>query len=177
MGHSRKKTISQKVVGAATTATGVPSPIRKILGNRFIALAIVAIFPALWAMGVVSVEWDGARPRLSFNRQRAEEVRQAAEQEVGELREDIRGETPSHQGLIPQFDRGEAPRFDFSLGQQPDQEPAPRIAERIESFQEGLTQDHAPGLQLSPVFGGQAEAPKHGFHPLSDLKDRLNGNR
>mgnify|MGYP001180286337 CR=1 FL=1 len=72
MGRSRKKAISQHVVDAATI--GLPSPIRDFLGGRLVALLIVVGFPVLYFSGVLSINWENGRPRLSINQQRAAEV-------------------------------------------------------------------------------------------------------
>lgn len=89
MGRSRKRSVSQNIVNVATT--GMPSPLRKTLGNRLVAMLIVFAIPVLLIMGVVSVEWEDGRPRLSFNRERAAEVRENAAEEIDDLRNDKPG--------------------------------------------------------------------------------------
>ena len=83
MARSRKKSLAQNVVGVATT--GMPQPVRKLLGGRFAALLIVAAIPVLFATGVVSLKWEEGRPRLLFNQQRAAQVEQEAVQKVQTL--------------------------------------------------------------------------------------------
>ena len=85
MARSRKKTLSQNVVDVATT--GMPQPIKKILGGRFVALLIVVCVSALFALGIVSVKWENGRPQISFSQQRAAEVKQEAVHKIQELKD------------------------------------------------------------------------------------------
>ena len=84
-----KKTVSQNIVGVATV--GLPSPAKKFLGGRMMALLIVVLVPVLLATGIVSVSWENGRPRVSFNRERAAEAKQAVAEEVQSLSADHRG--------------------------------------------------------------------------------------
>lgn len=83
MARSRKKTLSQNVVDVATT--GMPQPVKKLLGKRVVALLIVLCVPVLFATGLVSVRWENGRPRVEINRQRADQVKQEAVQKIQEL--------------------------------------------------------------------------------------------
>lgn len=86
MSRSKKKSIPQKVVGVATT--GMPSPVRKTLGNRMVAGLIAVFLPLLLITGVVSVSWENGRPRVSFNQQKAAEVREEAVDRIDDLRDE-----------------------------------------------------------------------------------------
>ena len=113
----KKKTLSQNVVNVATT--GMPSPVRKYLGGRFTALLIVASVPLLLASGVVSVHSENGRPKLSFNRQRAMEVEEAAAEHIEEIRDKRQNDRPDLPGLLPRLGREEKSGFGFSAESQP----------------------------------------------------------
>ena len=84
MARSRKKTISQKIVGTATT--GMPTPIKKLVGGRVVAFLIVASMALLLITGVVKIHWENGRPRFSINEQRAAEVKAVVKDEVDHLK-------------------------------------------------------------------------------------------
>lgn len=85
MGRSKKKSVSQKIVGVATT--GMPSPVRKLLGFKIVAGLIVLAVPVLFATGMLKVEWQNGRPKLSFNKERTAEIRENAAEKVEDIRE------------------------------------------------------------------------------------------
>ncbi len=85
MARSKKKTLSQHVVNVATT--GMPQPVKKVLGGRIIALLIVLCVPVLYATGIVSVKWENGRPRISINQQRTAEVKQEAVEQIQEMKD------------------------------------------------------------------------------------------
>jgi hypothetical protein len=86
MARSKKKTLSQNVVNVATT--GMPKPIRKVLGRRIVALLIVLLAPVLYASGIISIKWENGRPHFAVNRQRAAQVKQEATEKIQTLRDD-----------------------------------------------------------------------------------------
>jgi hypothetical protein len=75
-----KKTAAQQVVG--TAAMGLPSPVRNAVGSRWGAPLAILVAIALFASGVVTIDWTGGRPHLKVDRERAQEVRH-------ELRDDV----------------------------------------------------------------------------------------
>jgi hypothetical protein len=81
-----KKTIAQKLVNVGTT--GMAAPAKNFLGNRLVAGLIVLIVPILFVTGIVNVEFENGRPHVSFNKQRAKEVKH----NVAEKIQDIRGD-------------------------------------------------------------------------------------
>ena len=85
MAKSRKKTLSQKVVNTATI--GMPKPAKKFLGSRIVASLIVVLIPVLIGTGMITVQWENGRPRLSINRERTAEVREEATEQIEEFRE------------------------------------------------------------------------------------------
>jgi len=87
MARSRKKSISQNLVGAATS--GMPQPARKFLGNRLVAKLIIVAVPVLFATGILSLQWVNGRPSVQFDRDRAKQVEKRAVERIGALREGI----------------------------------------------------------------------------------------
>lgn len=79
----RKKTLAQKIIGAATS--GMPQRIKRVLGRRWVAAAIVLLVPILLAMGLVTLRWENGRPRLWLNWQKAAEVEQQVAHELQAL--------------------------------------------------------------------------------------------
>ena len=104
----RKKSLSQKVVGAATT--GMPQPVRKVAGSRIGALLIVAAVGLLFASGVVKVHWENGRPQFTVDRHRAAEVQTVVKDEIGEIRDEY-GRPNGPQ--LPAFERPSADRQSF----------------------------------------------------------------
>ena len=102
MAHSKKKkTVSQKMVGVATS--GMPAPLRKVLGGRLVALLIVVAVPLLLATGVVSVKWENGRPKISVNQQRAAQVKEAVRHEVDHLANEYGPDARPGQSFAPSF--------------------------------------------------------------------------
>ncbi len=83
MAKSRKKTVAQQVVG--TAAMGLPAPVRSAASTKWGARLVVVAILGLLGTGVATVEWDGWRPRLKINRERAEEVTQEVRDRVDAL--------------------------------------------------------------------------------------------
>lgn len=72
MAKSRKKTLGQQVVGAATIA--MPTPIQQVAGSRWGSRLILLLTPLLFLGGIVTVNWSDGVPHLQINRERAQEV-------------------------------------------------------------------------------------------------------
>ena len=86
MARSRKKkTVSQTIVGVATT--GMPQPVKRVLGGRLAAgMIVLIIVPLLYFSGVVTVKWENSRPRIAVNRERVAQVWQMATDQIDDLR-------------------------------------------------------------------------------------------
>lgn len=151
MGRSKKKAVSQRVVDVATT--GLPSPIRKFLGGRLVALLIVVAFPVLYATGVISIDWENGRPRLSINQERAEQVKDQAAERLDDLR-DEHGENFGMTRLV-------APDNNAPLLQQAEAFEE-RVADRIGHLPENI-----------PVFNAQGQQQGQTNSPLSGFKQRF----
>jgi hypothetical protein len=85
MARPKKKTLSQNVVSVATS--GMPSPVRSVLGHRIVALLVVLALPILYMLGVVSIDWQNGRPHVSVDREKAAEVKEKASERIHEIQE------------------------------------------------------------------------------------------
>ncbi len=128
MAARKKQALSQKLVGVATT--GLPSPVRRVLQMRLVALLVVLALPVLWWTGIVTINTEGGIPRLSINREKAVEVEQRLAAEVQEYR----GEHAPADGRFAPFANVQAeasnhgwpqrPGFLPKLGGQPEAPPS-----------------------------------------------------
>ncbi len=141
-----KKALSQKVVSAATT--GMPSPIRRFLSSRIIALLIVLILPVLYLTGVVSVEWQNGRPRLNFNRQRAQEVREETASTIHKLKKEADKGQGVLQNVLTADRRSKQNSFTASL--QPQDGLGDKLADGVERVRERLSGQDKPRFSLTP---------------------------
>lgn len=91
MARRRRKNSAQKLVGLATS--GMPAPIRNVASSRLGSFVLMIGIPVLLALGILQVSWNGWRPTLSVNRERAQEV-------GDEVREQVNKETD---GLIDKW--------------------------------------------------------------------------
>ncbi len=84
--RSKKSSLAQKVVSVGMVATVLPEPVRRAMstrwGSRLTLLAAVALF----ATGVVTVQWSNNMPHLSVNRERAKEMKEAVVERVENLK-------------------------------------------------------------------------------------------
>ncbi|HVU88024.1 MAG TPA: hypothetical protein VHD36_11945 [Pirellulales bacterium] len=91
MAKSKRKTVAQTVVD--TAGVGLPPPVRKAVGSRWGARLVVVLVLALLGTGIATIDWDGWRPRLKFDKQRLEEVEKEVRDEVKLVAEKI-GDKP-----------------------------------------------------------------------------------
>lgn len=91
MARRRRKNSAQKLVGLATS--GMPAPIRNVASSKLGSFLLMIGLPILLALGIVQISWNGWRPTLSVNRDRAQEV-------GDEVREQVNKETD---GLIDKW--------------------------------------------------------------------------
>ena len=110
-----KPTISQALIGVATT--GMPQPVRSVLGNRLVSTLVMIAAPILLVTGVVSIQWDGAVPTISVDQQRAQQIKAQAKDSLQKLRE-------KEEGLLKS-----RPRLDFSRRNQRAERAAGRAAD------------------------------------------------
>lgn len=86
MAHSKKKTVSQKVVAVA--AAGLPAPVQGVASSRVGSLLLILAVPLLVATGLLTVTWEDGRPKLKLNRERAAEIEHEAVEKIEEFGED-----------------------------------------------------------------------------------------
>jgi hypothetical protein len=88
---SRKKTLSQQVVGLA--AVGLPGPARDVVASRWGSRLVILLVPVLLASGVLSIYWVNGVPQVSVNKERAaqmgREVQQGAFRAAETIRNDV----------------------------------------------------------------------------------------
>ena len=85
MARSRKKTTTQRLVGAATA--GMPAPVQRIVGSRWGApLLLLLLGAGILGSGIVTVHWSEGRPSVSIDRQRASEIKQTLKDRVASIR-------------------------------------------------------------------------------------------
>ncbi|MDA1013961.1 MAG: endonuclease/exonuclease/phosphatase family protein [Planctomycetota bacterium] len=77
----------QFIVGLASS--GLPWPIRWILGTRIVSRIVFLLVPVLITIGVLTLDWSNGWPRFSVNRERAIEVGEAAKGLANEVRDQI----------------------------------------------------------------------------------------
>jgi hypothetical protein len=82
--RKRKLSTSQQIVGMVTSALPLPEPVRAILRTRFVSSLVLIATPVLLITGILQIQWQDGRPRLSLDRQRAAEVRDDA---IGEAKQ------------------------------------------------------------------------------------------
>ncbi len=108
MARSRKKTTTQRLLGAATA--GLPAPVGQLVSSRFGPPLILLLLGAgTLGTGIVSVQWSNGRPSVAVDRERASEVKQAVTKKIASIREEQaeKGEAPSVQGVIQELAREE----------------------------------------------------------------------
>jgi len=154
MARRRKKvSTSQRIASLATI--GMPQPLRTVFGTRMGSFLLVLLLPALLITGVLTVEWEGGRPRFRFHRERAQEIRKEIHDEIGQevadklpqLKEKLSsGQSPS---LGDQLPFGGASR----LGERPQSEPQWHLSlPPVPNTSAGTTFQGAPSgnTQLAP---------------------------
>jgi hypothetical protein len=176
MGRSSRKSLSQKVVGVATT--GMPSPVRKVLGTRIVALLIILSIPLLIATGILTVQWKDGRPKVSLDRERAAEVRQEVTKKVEAYREQRQGEDRAVSDFVSNLRGQETVRPDFSANWQQPEGGGERVTEQFDDFKEGVVQQSEQAWSnVSTAVRQEENEAKQAFRPFSQLKDRFGGEQ
>ncbi len=175
MPRSKKKTLSQKVVSVGSV--GMPASVQKLLGNRFVSLLVILIAPLLFAFGLVSLEWENGFPKLSVNRDKAEQVREQVVERAQELRES---------NAVEGFGEKNSLRVFTSLENKPSGfggEPASvsgfelRPIESISNFSNKLIGEHNSASPAEPATETQEKKSLLGNGPLSSLRKQFDNRR
>ena len=175
MGRSNKKSLSQTVVAVGTT--GMPSPVRKILGTRVIASVIVVSVPVLIATGLVSVTFESGYPRLTINQPRAAEVKQEVTEKIHDLQKEM-GEGENAQGFAMPFgSSGQQTGFALPEGGHPFQELNSTVTGQIDGLTNSFDayRGQVPGF-AAPVSNQQPTSGQ-ASGPISNLKERFQTHR
>lgn len=141
--------------------------LRWMLNVRVIALLVAIAIPVLLFTGIVSVRMEDGRPKVTFNRQRAAEVREKTVNKVKEIRREHSGDkTPiadfaSDIGLNRQETAGE--RFQETVGEMGD-----TFGEQFENLSDNVGENFEQARQFD--FG--SEEKKSGFHPFQKIKEK-----
>ena len=91
MARSRKKTTTQRLLGAATA--GLPAPVQQVVGSRWGApLILLLLGGGILGTGIVKVQWSDGRPSVAIDRQRADEVKGKLKERVASIREQGTGD-------------------------------------------------------------------------------------
>jgi hypothetical protein len=158
MAKSSKKTLSQKVVNTATI--GMPKPAKKFLGSRIVALLIVVLTPVLIGTGMISVQWENGRPRISINRERTTEIREEAKEQIEEYRE---SHGDGQQGVLADWQHEE------ELGE--------RVAEQIDEAKEKWAGDDDRGWGNRTPESPQTNHEKQAFRPFQGVGQKIKNLR
>ncbi len=157
MARAKKKTLSQNVVNAATT--GMPSPVRSVLGNRFVALLVVITLPLLYMLGVVSFDWEGGRPHLKVDREKAAQVREEAVEAIEEFEERREGGHEGRERLLS-AEKATGP-----------------VADRLAKALEEPEAEEKPFLGFAPAAQDPEPAAEPKHHVGDGLKKLFDGRR
>lgn len=91
MARSRKKTTTQRLLGAATA--GLPAPVQQVVASRWGApLILLLLGGGVLGTGIIKVQWSEGRPSVAIDRQRADEVKQKLKERVASVREQGTGD-------------------------------------------------------------------------------------
>ena len=149
MARSRRKSLSQRVVGVATS--GMPRPVRRLLGTRIVALLIILSIPVLLATGIVTVQWKEGRPKLSMDRQRAAEVKGTVTDQIQSLKNEYSYDDRSISDFLSRFGSGGGSQPDSSASRQPAGRMDHRVAEPFNRFQNGFGEQEEQGRSNMPT--------------------------
>jgi hypothetical protein len=172
MARKRKKSLSQQVVGVA--AVGMPAPVKKIMTSRIGALLLVLAIPVLLASGIVTVQWQNGRPKLSVNQERAAEVKEDAKERLDEFRNEHDRERPVMADYVPHLGEGDDSRTNFAANlQQNVGEFQHAVSERFDHSQYSPPADDGSGWGIGPVVGQPSEPGKQAFQPFHNVREKI----
>lgn len=174
MAKSRKKTLSQKVVNTATI--GMPKPAKKFLGSRIVALLIVVSIPVLIGTGMVTIQWENGRPKLSINRERTAEVREEVTGQLEEFRENHGDDRRS--ALVdyaPRLGAQDDRQQGLLANWQSDDPFEERVTEQLGEVKDRLVEDDNQAWNTKPTKDQQTTKDKQAFRPFRDVSQKVKG--
>ena len=80
-----------RIAGLRSSLGPPDEPVARLVHPRTIRWSHWINVPLLFVMGVLTLDWEGGRPRLSINRQKAAEVRQELSHDAQALRNQRHG--------------------------------------------------------------------------------------
>lgn len=174
MAKKKKSSLAQNVVGAATV--GLPPPARAVLTKPLVAGFLVLVAPALWALGIIQVQWQDGMPKLSINRQRAEQVREESVEEISEFHE---GHGGGQHGLLENVPLvGGKSTAQSPFGEtKPLQELQAGIENGVEKFEQQVEQAPAAPFGIGENTTQPAGESQSGFRPFARLREKFDSTQ
>ncbi len=119
MARSRRyyrRSTSQRA--ASLLAFALPAPIQRIAETQLGSSLLVLGIPALIVVGILQLEWNGGLPHLTIDRNRAQEIRNAAREEIGRI------SGPEAVQTLQQWERSAVDLWNASQGNGPGNYPS-----------------------------------------------------
>lgn len=82
----RKRSSTQRIAGLV--ALGLPAPMQRVADSRLGSLMMLIFIPAMIISGVLTVDWKNGTPSLNLNRNKAQELKQKAANEITQWSQD-----------------------------------------------------------------------------------------
>ncbi len=82
----RKRSSTQRIAGLV--ALGLPAPMQRVADTRLGSLMMLIFIPAMIISGVLTVDWKNGTPSLNLNRNKAQELKQKATDELTQWSQD-----------------------------------------------------------------------------------------
>jgi hypothetical protein len=82
----RKRSSTQRIAGLV--ALGLPAPMQRVADTRLGSLMMLIFIPAMIISGVLTVDWKNGTPSLNLNRNKAQELKQKATNELTQWSQD-----------------------------------------------------------------------------------------
>ncbi|MGA0039623.1 MAG: hypothetical protein ACO3NZ_07235 [Pirellulales bacterium] len=87
-----KKSASQQLMGVATM--GLPSPVQQVATSKWGSKILLLLLPVLVASGVLTISFNGGKPSVAINEQRAEQVGEELRADALRAAERVREQEP-----------------------------------------------------------------------------------
>ena len=107
--RSYRRSTSQRAV--SLLASALPAPIQRIADTQFGSSLLMLGIPALVVAGILHLDWNGGLPQLTIDRNRAQEIRNAAREEFGRI------SSPETVQTIQQWERSAVDLWNATQGQ------------------------------------------------------------
>jgi len=174
--RNTRRTTSQRAAGLIALA--LPAPVQRIADTRFGALLMLVGVPAMIVFGLLNVNWQHGFPTISLDRDRAAELRRAANQSLNGLenqpvsenwgqsvvglRHAAQGPNPTHAPSFPST-TPQAPSAATTWQQQQQQQLRYPQPQNTGQYQPNGYQQQPQYLQSYPT---QSTQPATGYNPF-----------